>query len=1586
MGSSNKFFNRHCSQFFGLILYTAGIFIFSFLVFFSGAPVFSAGPKMANITQTRPDKIQIFFTEKISSQSISNRNNFNISGSASIVSSTGVSGDQTGSNTIELYIKGLLSDTLYTLYAASMTAVTGQTTEPGELSFKTPPSIANSLTWQKPNTVTPVAGGYICSAAVTGTNNLIITSYKKSGISEISDIKIFTKNESADTFGEQTLSENNKSAHISSYDGSWPDMGKVPLINPGTNIASLDNIIGVVWSGINYQQGKLYAAFSNDSALTFEENSMISWTAGLNIAALTPAIAMEPNLNQGENLIFTAFIKTVYDTDINQNTITKSRDLVILRIAGPLSSKDIYGKYYSIMSEKTVFSGSPLIGYPANPVVLLKNHSLHICFTLFNESSKYCGIRYGRFDFDHARGSLESAVDFKDISPYSSLSSGPVLAWQNNNLTLAYITLDQFMKSELVSRYSSNGGLSFSDSKPITSLMLDFTPWIQKPVFNNVFSLYSNKNSSEPAGSAQNSSALSLYDKTVSLLVKDLRIDENMNTRTLHRLLVISSYDSGLSWKNIESPGKPDDNTFFEYASRPGSIIETRTGTGVVYTSTDTFAEGSSQGFSRIFYRNRDFTPPSLISARAENAFKIVLTFDEPIDAAEAVKTGNFSFENMDNQVYSALLSDDQKEIIINCSELTGGQIVTIKCTSLRDLAGNPISASKSFHTFTVPLSSSPVSGWIAPQRISYEAGDSLSPQVEIFNDSALIVWADYRDNNTFTSRPNSELYSRFSPNKGRSWENESRLTNHIEYSLAPDLWSSSAGFTLAWQDFRDKNFEIYTAGCEPAGSWVQESRLTRDFGNSADPKIVRIENTIYSVWADNRDGDNDIYIIYSDNGGITWSSEIAISDNSSESEKPSIAPGKDKRIYIVWQDDQNLIKSILFKKWTHNDSETGSTHVISGSLPAKNPSIACDSDENILICWAAEIAAGTEQLYFVYSTDRGVNFSAPKAYSDHAGKISGLSMASSGKTIYTAFSDDRNGFFDVFLKYTTSAGAQASSSINLSSGSINSIKSNSINPDVSAWGDLAAVVYEDDMFGDKEIMFTINSNIIPGGPEFTIASFINPADRKSMYVLAKSSLDLDSAPHIMMYPPQEDANQKISGITLESTLLKSNIWLARLNTPSDSTGLIRFSVSGKDKYGNTGYGISGSYLSKISASTRGELISPDSVFKYSVLNNSQNLDFNLMSHTEDIPANSLINDFSSGNSTSFVKKISAANKNSSVDSIDTVSFISEKISSDIQKTDELILISKKMPFYKISADSLETIVPDNKIDSNKINSRSISLTISLNKSADKKEYELEKIILAQKNRFNNSLNNFSINELKNKSGLFKFNSASDATPCFLGSYNDLIKGISIIPEEKYFLALDTRGPQIENVALSIDNKTVILKADIVDNGSGINENSFKIECFGKIDTISYKGSTLTAFIKYLNDSEITISAGDMLNNISLKKVDSSALTTGLGIKSFISWPNPTANSATLRIDSDILLDKDFMEVKIYDTTGEKLITIPGDDFISTAFGIGFSRYEYTWNLTNESGIKVSNGTYIARLIYTKSPEKEMIFKITILK
>jgi hypothetical protein len=117
-------------------------------------------------------------------------------------------------------------------------------------------------------------------------------------------------------------------------------------------------------------------------------------------------------------------------------------------------------------------------------------------------------------------------------------------------------------------------------------------------------------------------------------------------------------------------------------------------------------------------------------------------------------------------------------------------------------------------------------------------------------------------------------------------WLADARLTNASNNSFtAYDRSISAAGDILhvAWIDYRDGNSEIYYKASGDGGvSWSPDARVTNNSAISEYPSIWVSGPDVHLVWSDERNGNTEIYYKRSVNGGFSWSGDIRLTNNSS--------------------------------------------------------------------------------------------------------------------------------------------------------------------------------------------------------------------------------------------------------------------------------------------------------------------------------------------------------------------------------------------------------------------------------------------------------------------------------------------------------------------------------------------------------------------------------------------------------------------------------------------------------------------------------------------------------------------------------
>lgn len=186
--------------------------------------------------------------------------------------------------------------------------------------------------------------------------------------------------------------------------------------------------------------------------------------------------------------------------------------------------------------------------------------------------------------------------------------------------------------------------------------------------------------------------------------------------------------------------------------------------------------------------------------------------------------------------------------------------------------------------------------------------GASMSPEVDVIGDTIHLVWMDNRDGNW-------EIYYKNSINRGKSWSISMRLTNNEGISFWPVIKSDGEKLHLVWSDGKDGySMKLYYKYSENGGaSWSQEIALTSDTFNSQFPQMIVSKGVIHIVYykADSG-GIWEVYYKRSPDGGISWESEVKLVSNG-WSVVPSITANGDT-VFVVWQDCRDKKYKIYYR------------------------------------------------------------------------------------------------------------------------------------------------------------------------------------------------------------------------------------------------------------------------------------------------------------------------------------------------------------------------------------------------------------------------------------------------------------------------------------------------------------------------------------------------------------------------------------------------------------------------------------------------------------------------------------------------
>lgn len=218
-----------------------------------------------------------------------------------------------------------------------------------------------------------------------------------------------------------------------------------------------------------------------------------------------------------------------------------------------------------------------------------------------------------------------------------------------------------------------------------------------------------------------------------------------------------------------------------------------------------------------------------------------------------------------------------------------------------KDVYGHESPWSNSLLVGVTPVSSN----WLGNTRLTANDG-FLSEYPATAKDSQgniNIVWQDNRNGNW-------EIYYKKINKTGIELVSDTRLTNNNAASEYPDIAiDSTNNIHIVWQDRRDISYEIYYTKLNPNGTTlIDDTRITTNDGmQSLAPSIqVGNNNFIHVAWQDYRDSNWEIYYKKMDVNGNDLTGEVRMTNQLANSEQPVLAVYQDTLAHITWQDNRD--------------------------------------------------------------------------------------------------------------------------------------------------------------------------------------------------------------------------------------------------------------------------------------------------------------------------------------------------------------------------------------------------------------------------------------------------------------------------------------------------------------------------------------------------------------------------------------------------------------------------------------------------------------------------------------------------------
>ncbi|RPI19117.1 MAG: T9SS C-terminal target domain-containing protein [Ignavibacteriae bacterium] len=312
----------------------------------------------------------------------------------------------------------------------------------------------------------------------------------------------------------------------------------------------------------------------------------------------------------------------------------------------------------------------------------------------------------------------------------------------------------------------------------------------------------------------------------------------------------------------------------------------------------------------------------------------------------------------------------------------------------------------------------------------NYGSGTSINNAKNIasYGNIIHVVWNDGRNGY-------DDIYYKRSTNSGLNWGEDIRLTTDPNSSQGASIAVSNQYVHVVWRDYRDGHHEIYYKRSIDGGiTWQTDVRLTNTLYDSMDPSLALLDSVLHVVWHTNRDGGLEIYYKKSTNNGVNWGADNRLTNNSAISAYPSIV-AYGSYVHVAWYDERDNNKEIYYKKSTNTginwESDLRLTYDTANSMYS---SISA-SGNNIFVAWG-DNRNGNYEIYGIKSTNNGINWSNDIRLTNNSSISNFPNIVISDNIFHVVWHDFRDGNYEIYYKRSTSAGLNWESDYRLTNAS----------------------------------------------------------------------------------------------------------------------------------------------------------------------------------------------------------------------------------------------------------------------------------------------------------------------------------------------------------------------------------------------------------------------------------------------------------------------------------------------------------------------------------------------------------------------
>lgn len=374
--------------------------------------------------------------------------------------------------------------------------------------------------------------------------------------------------------------------------------------------------------------------------------------------------------------------------------------------------------------------------------------------------------------------------------------------------------------------------------------------------------------------------------------------------------------------------------------------------------------------------------------------------------------------------------------------------------------------------------------GFTEPMTLSSPDGNSTIPQLLVSGNNVYVGWIDnaagkfgakFAKSNdggytfgkevnlgTIGGAPDNIRISQFQGTVGAVWQSYSANVSSIAFTKSSDNGTTFDSPIMINSNSKDSAFpqiamygdHVYVAWLERTGNdttnlifaksddggitFSSPLSITNHSGTSGIPKIYAYDNNVYLMWEDNGVKNFDVFLRTSRDSGNTFDPSVDLSSNTGNSGAPQMSVNGNS-IYATWMDDSSGNFEILFAKSTDGGRTFGAPIDLSNSKQDSGyPQIAI-RDGNVYAVWTETVSDKNYDIYFAKSSNGGKTFDRPIDISNSPGASGWPQIVGDDNNVYVSWVDNTSGKFDIYIAKSTDDGDSFEAPVDIDENSLGS-------------------------------------------------------------------------------------------------------------------------------------------------------------------------------------------------------------------------------------------------------------------------------------------------------------------------------------------------------------------------------------------------------------------------------------------------------------------------------------------------------------------------------------------------------------------